>query len=150
MANEMAQDIDRSSINRKVWIINTSKYEYTENFRGSPITVPPNGEKKTLMTILAAERFKGQPKAPAEYLPNGQLAPNSPKPKALQIVELTDEEREKIEGKSKEQVAKDVKKEEQAEKSVCSICGGKFKGEMGLKVHLKAMHPEYEPVSSEE
>jgi hypothetical protein len=145
-----ALDIDRGTANRKVWIINTSKYVYSEDFRGDKITVPPFGEKKVLLGWLAANRFLGQGKPPARYLPdNITLAPGSPPPKALKIVELTSDERLEIEGKTKADVVKEVKKEEEMAKLKCAICGGQFLGQKGLKTHCTKMHPEFEPVSSE-
>lgn len=92
--------------NRKVWVLNRHHQDYVELFRGEEIRVPANDKKEILMPWLAAERFLGQPKAAAVKLPNGTF--DNP-PKALWIVELTDEERAKLEGKTTKQLETEVK-----------------------------------------
>jgi hypothetical protein len=131
-----------NTANRKVWVVNSFNQDYTEEFRGEKITVPANGEKKLMMPILAAERFLGQGKYPAQYLPNGQLAPGN-LPKALKIVELTPEEVKVHVGKSDEQLAEEILAEKAKAKGQCQICGGVFPNEHGLKIHVAKMHPDF-------
>jgi len=94
--------------NRKVWVVNNNKDTYTEEFRGEEMKIPGNGVKKVLMPFLAARRFLGQPKAPAEMLPNGTFRNM---PKALETIELTDDERIKYEGKTAEEMAREFAEE---------------------------------------
>ena len=144
---QLAQDVERAYINRKVKIENTSDYDYVEDFRGETWTI--KAHSFIVRPILAAERFLGQPKFPAYYLPDGKtLAPGSPPPKALRIVELTPKEIQEIEGKTVEDVKKDVQKAKDKMKNMCAICGATFAHEKGLQGHTTRMHPEYEPVSS--
>lgn len=99
---------DKTSSNRKVWIINHNRDTYVEDFRGEKISIPGKEEKKVLMPYLAARRFLGQPKAPATVLADGSFLNM---PKALETVELTDEERIKYEGKTTEEMAKEFAEE---------------------------------------
>lgn len=94
--------------NRLVWIVNHNRSDYTEEFRGEKLSIPANAEKKVLMPFLAARRFLGQPKAPATVLADGTFLNM---PKALETVELTDEERMKHEGKTAEQIAAEAVEE---------------------------------------
>jgi len=147
MAESVSQDFDRSGTSRKVFVENTSKWDYSEEFRGRMIIVPANG--KIVMQILEAERFLGRSKPPAQYTVHGDLAPGSPPPKALKIVEFTPEEVKKIEGKSLDDVKKEKAEAEKKAAFGCAICPASFGSEKGLRMHVTRVHPEYEPVSSE-
>ena len=131
--------VARGDTNRKVWVINSYHEAYEEEFRGKAYVIPPNGEKKVLMPFLAANRFLGQVTPIPEQLPNGNF--KSP-PKALQIVELTEEE--KLSG---DQV-KGPDPEEQVSLK-CMLCGTQAISEKGLKIHMTKIHPHAEPVKDE-
>jgi hypothetical protein len=94
--------------NRKVWVVNNNRDTYVEDFRGEKMAIPGGAQKKVLMPYLAARRFLGQPKAPATILADGTFLNM---PKALETVELTDEERMKYEGKTTEEMAKEFAEE---------------------------------------
>lgn len=82
------------------------------------------------MPYLAARRFLGQPKAPATILADGTFLNM---PKALETVELTDEERMKHEGKTAEQMAKEFAEEN---KDAAAIHSAEMKKTGGIKKML--------------
>lgn len=131
----------RANTNRKVYVVNMYSKPHVEDFRGKLITVPPNGEKSFLMPYLAAERFIGQMWPYAKPKPNGEYRPGEA-PKALKIIELSDAEKEKIEGKSPEQLKKMREEEEAALRLTCQQCGFHAATETGLKIHISRNHPD--------
>ncbi len=137
-----AMDIPKVS-NRKVWVINDWKDDYTEEFQGVKVTIPGGGVKKTLMPIIEASVFLGQGKPPAVFAPDGKtLVPGSPPPKMLRTAELTPEEIESLDGGIAKRVSQ-AKADEEKARGTCSICGSSFT-EKGLKLHVQRIHPEYE------
>lgn len=105
-AQSVANDqLVTSDMNRYVWVLNNHHEDYVEDFRGDKITVPANREKiakpftsgGNLMQFLAARKFLGQPKTAGHILPNGVwFTP----PKALETVELTQDEKLKYDAKN--------------------------------------------------
>lgn len=101
---------------RRVWIISLLEtpdgddpkdYVYRENFRGSPIEIPPDRQKKVLMGYLEARRFLGQAVAVAQPNPDGSFYdPNTGRPdpskfgKPLKMIELTLEEKQELDPES--------------------------------------------------
>lgn len=143
--SEQVLDLPRPS-SRKVWVVNQHTETYSEEFRGRRIDIPANSRKEVLMPLLEAERFLGQPKAPGRQRPDGSW--ETP-PKALKIVELTEDEIKKIEGKTSVDLKKELKEEEKSAKHSCAICGGEMKTPAALKRHITMNHPEFEPVKEE-
>jgi hypothetical protein len=144
MAIESAADNVIPDTNRKVWVINHHTETHKEDFRGSEMVIPPNGEKKVLMPYLAARRFLAQVTPLGEKLPNGQW--KTP-PKALETVELTPAERMVIDGITPEELAKNANAVEEALKLQCQICQFQAKDSRGLKIHMTKEHGDREPIT---
>lgn len=121
--------------NRPVWVENLWDADYEETYRGEKILVPAKG--KILMPNLRANRFLSNVHGNYEILPNGQYRGV---PKALRIVELTDEERAEVQGKSVKEVK--VEKEAEAKRLMCVQCEFTTTHETGLKNHITRMHSE--------
>lgn len=101
---------------RMVWVVSKlqveegfpeSEFIYKERFRSNWLSIPPNGKKRLLMHYLAAKKFLGQAVIPQQALPNGSFVnPDTGEVekwrfgKPLEILELTDEERQEYEGLS--------------------------------------------------
>lgn len=128
---------------RKVWVVNSNENDYEENFKGKVIKVPGNG--KIIMDYLGAERFISSPVAPEIKLPNGEYAILNGKKmigKPLRIVELSDDERSKIEGKTREQVEKEDRQLEARLKFSCGKCTFVGESTKGLKIHIATKHED--------
>ena len=130
---------------RKVYVCNRYHEAYRETWKGREIVVKANGVKELLMPVLEANRFLGKPTVvvtPAEIRPDGSFPMV---PKALYILELTKQERMKLEGKTEKEV------EEQAEKklNMCSVCGDSFPTEKGLGLHVRFKHSDKTAVKDE-
>lgn len=136
MSVELAPDLPQSTSNRLVWVVsnlevpsNLDKYEgritekdfwYVEKFRSDTIRIPPGGKKRLLMHFLAAKRFLGRAVPPQSPFANGGFINDDEMTvhperfgKPLEIVELTDEERQEFEGLSPIQAMNRVKDEEE-------------------------------------
>jgi len=136
--------------NRKVYVVNSYHEPFVQEFRGTEIKVPPNGEKKVIMNLLEAERFLsmfnpyGCP--PEEKLPNGDY-PKGRMPKALKIIEIEEDKVESIGKTTQAEVKAKIKEEEDKVKYACTICGHPTATEKGLKIHTTTKHPEWETIS---
>lgn len=134
MAEPVPMNETRGEMNRKVWVVNNHSEPYTEVFRGETITIPPNGAKEIQMGYLKAERFLGQPKPPGEQAPDGTWLST---PKALKIVELSDDER-------------GHKRSEPKPSFSCMLCEFEAQNEAGLKRHMTVKHPDAEPIKKDD
>ena len=130
---------------RKVYVCNRYHEAYRETWKGREIVVPPNGEKELLMPVLEANRFLGRPTVVVtqnDLRPDGSFPQI---PKALYIVELTRDERKKLEGKTDE----DLDKEKNQKLNLCSVCGDSFPTEKGLGLHVRFKHSDKTAVKDE-
>lgn len=114
---------------RPVWVINDYHEPYKEDFRGSEVVIPPNGEKKVKMPFVSARRFLGQPIGMPEQLPNGQF---KSAPKMLRTLELPIDELAKL-GYAKKEANNEL---------MCPLCGIEAKTAQGLSVHIGKMHAD--------
>lgn len=145
MAEQSTATVSRVA-QRRVWVINNHTEEYTETFKNKTYVIPPNGEKKVLLPFLTARKFLAQGKPPAERHPRtGEWLH---KPKALQTVELTEEERKSLDKGL--DLAAESKKEENAFKNMCMICNKQFKTAPALKAHTTKDHPNAVAAEDEE
>jgi len=143
------QDLQvRSDGNRKVYVVNDHDKPYKEMFRGTMITIPPNGIKEYVMPFLTARRFLGQPVTPNKIgfnmKPDGSYVEGY-MPKALRIIEFSDEERAAQDPKA-------IASAKEAERRValrCTLCGTQTESEKELTNHVSDMHPGAEPVKEE-
>lgn len=151
MAELLTQQLDRTLSNRKVWLVNGWHKPFTQEFRGEQVTVP--GKGRILMSFTEANRFKALMNPffcpPDDILPNGDY-PEGKMPKMLHIQELTEEEREEIEGKNSEDLEKEREKYEKALKRTCPMCEHTFPTAKGLKLHTARMHPDAIPVEDDD
>lgn len=131
MAEPYVMDTDLSSGSRLVWVLNRDHAPYTENYKGDPITIPPNNEKRVKMPYLEACQFLGQGKPLAKSDVNGNRIIG---PKALYKLELTDAEKK---GTINEVIEKQVEKSSPGK---CMVCGKDCSSEHGLKVHMANFH----------
>ena len=116
-------ELDTSS-ERLVWVLNLDGKPYKANFRTMDVVIPANLEKVArharqggnLMHILEAEKFLGDLKQPQGWNEDPHTGTKTPifGPKALKIVEMTPTEYADLVGKSKEQIQKDIAREEKA------------------------------------
>ena len=136
-STQTVQTVSRIS-NRRVWVINHDKEEYVEKFKATTYRIPPNGEKKVLLPFLTARKFLAQGKPPAEQNPADRTW--LVKPKALQTIELTEEERKKLDGGLN--LEAEAKKETEAFKNMCMICNKKLKTPAVFKAHMAKEHPD--------
>lgn len=144
---EPAGERVRANTNRKVWVINNWTKPHVEEFRGEKITIPPNGEKKVLMPFLKARRFLGQTWPLFDPLPDGSYREGEA-PKMLKVVELTHEDRLRLEGITPEEAKKIALEEEKALRLRCSYCGFQAVSDKGLKIHMSKNHEGVEPVET--
>lgn len=146
MATTQPQQFTTDGANRLVWVLNLNPdHDYKEEFRGDKITIPKNQQRipkhvndgGNLMQWISARKFLGEPRAPAASTPHGEVI-NIGKP--LRTVELTDEERETIQGPK----PKKTKEEEQAAQNTCPLCvePTAFASKKGLENHYKKAHPD--------
>jgi hypothetical protein len=140
MSIEPVVSLPLADASRKVWVLNRYSEDYRETWKGREIVVKANGEKELLMPVLEANRFLGRPSV---VVTQNDLRPDGSFPvipKALYIVELTKEERMKIEGKSEPEVQK---------LNMCSVCGDSFPTEKGLGLHVRRKHSDLTAVKDE-
>lgn len=144
MAVESAQHHIRPESARKVWIFNDYEKDHVEEFRGEKWVIPANG--KILKPVLEANKFLSQAIPPSIKRADGSyLRP----PKALRLVELTEEERERLEGVNKESQKTALQEQNVKVSLTCMKCGFLSKDPNGLDAHVKAKHPELEPFKKE-
>lgn len=125
---------------RKVWILNRHPEKaYTEKYRDTEYVIPPNREKKVMMDLTTAEKFLSVGTTPSE-LDNAGREISMGKP--LYWQDLTEDERDALDPESK----KKAKEELKAEANRCQICGETTPTVKGLTLHVKRMHPEFEPI----
>ena len=102
-----------NTASRPVWVLNRNSEPYIEKFRGEEITVPGNNQKiyksiregGSIMGFLEARKFLGQPKAVANKNVKGVIIVPE---KALQTVEMTENELSKWLDKDVSQVKKEA------------------------------------------
>lgn len=118
----MQTDASPKTAQRLVWILNRDVEPYVAEYQGLKVTIPPSGEKiakhardgGNLMPYLDARHFITDLKQPQKWVmdPRG----GSPQPvfgiKALYSHELTEDEFNKIVGKTKTEVKKEAILEE--------------------------------------
>lgn len=124
---------------RKVWVLNRHPEKpYSEEFRGETVTIEAGGKKgkDSLMDLITAEKFLSRPTQPQTFDSAGRETSMG---KPLYIEELTHEEVMKYDPRNAENLRKEANN--------CMICGAEIPTEQGLKLHVKRMHPDYEPVS---
>ena len=131
MAEPFVMDTDLSSGHRLVWVLNSDTVPYTEKFKGDPITVPANNEKKLKMPYLEAREFLKQGKPLAQQASNGTYLI---RPKALRTEELTAEEKKG----TVNEIIEATKPAAMTNK--CMVCGKDCGSEHGLKIHMANFH----------
>lgn len=111
------QQIETRTMSRLCWVLNHDSQPYKAEFQGMNIVIPAFNEKiakhvrdgGNLMEYLAACKFRSDYKQPQSFTQKGEPIFGL---KCLRVEELSDEEREKIEGKTAKDIAKEVLTEE--------------------------------------
>jgi hypothetical protein len=129
----------RGADTRKVWVENIMNEPYAEKFHEQIVEVPASG--KIMMPFLEAHRFVSQWKAPLKKDVNGMWQ-QVKGPKPLRVIEMSDEEREKLTGVTPKQVEASEKAADQKVRLTCMKCGFQAVSDKGLKIHASAVHPE--------
>ncbi len=126
---------------RKVCVINMDSKPYIEDFKGEIISIPANGERKVFMPFWKASKFKSSCIAPPAHDFTGESIKGG-MVKMIRVMELTQEEREKLgELTPEELVAKQAKADAKLG-NMCGQCGFQAKNAQGLKIHVSNVHPE--------
>lgn len=142
MAEPFVMDTDLSGGSRLVWVLNRDSVPYTENFKDTPITVPPNELKALKMPFLEARQFLGQGKPPAKQDATGRWIV---RPKALYTQDLTADEKK---GTINEVIERNAVDAEKAAAHKCMICNKGMGSEFALKVHMASSHEGASPGGS--
>lgn len=109
-------NVELSSLSRPAWVLNTDINPYKAEFQGVQITIPPMAQKiakdfregGNLFPYLTACKFRSDYKQPQSWTQKGEPIFG---PKALQVVELSEDELTLIYKQSKT----DLKKQEAAD-----------------------------------
>lgn len=125
---------------RKVCVINMDEKPYEEEFKGEKIVIPANGKREVFMPLWKASKFKSSCAAPPAMDITGELIKGG-KVKMIRVVELTEEEREKLGELSPEELAVKQAKANEAKKFACTECGFEAKNAPGLGLHMSSKHP---------
>lgn len=110
-AQIVSTDFSAAIQTRMVWVLNSDFRSYTEDYRGKPLTVPPNSQKipkriydgGNLMEFIEARMFLGNMKVPQKI--DGKWVET---PKALRTEELTEKEYKEIFGKDASALKKEA------------------------------------------
>ena len=125
-------------VKRKVVLINLHPTkDYTEEFKGTKITVKANKDRSVIMDKLAAEKFLSSPGQTMYEVDAAGREITMGKP--LTIDELTDAELAKHDPMN-------LKAKPNEDKNLCTLCGETLPTVKGLKLHLQRKHPGLEPI----
>lgn len=126
---------------RKVCVINLDEKEYTEEFKGEKFNIPPMAKRSVFMPMWKARKFLASCDAPPAYDLTGEFIKGG-KVKMLRIVELTEDEREKLGELTPEELTKKQMASDEKRNLTCGSCGFVAKNATGLMLHTSKAHPE--------
>lgn len=118
-----------------MWVVNWGSEEFRDHWKGREIVVPPNRQKTVKMPYLEAERYLSKGYPMPDTRPDGS---HEFPPKALHILEMTDEEIAMENGTTVAQVK--AEKERVQSLHTCATCGDDFDSRKGLEIHVGRTH----------
>ena len=144
MSIEQSTSFTKIVGSRKVCVINLHDQAYEEEFKGEKIVIPPLGKRSVFMPFWKASKFKSSCAAPPAFDITGESIRGG-KVKMIQVVELTEDEREALGELSPEEIAKKQALVDKNKNLTCGSCGFEANTNAGLAVHMRS-HPEVELV----